>query len=95
MNNIFVLFELETQVEWLKNFMNTCHPKIKFTFEKEQNKCFNFLDVKVVRENNVFTTLVYRKTTSSGVYLHFHSYMPLNYKFSLVSTIVFQFYCTL
>ena len=91
-DDIFVLFESETQVESFKNFMNTCHPKMKFTFEKEQNKCFNFLDVKVVRENNVFTTLVYRKTTFSCVYLHFHSYMPLNYKFSLVSTIVFQFY---
>ena len=30
--------------------MNICHRKIKFTFEKEHNKCFNFLDVKVIRE---------------------------------------------
>ena len=69
--------------------MNTCHPKIKFTFEKAQNKCFNFLDVKVIRENNVFTTSVYHKPTFSGVYTHFDSYMLLNYKFSLVSTIIF------
>ena len=69
--------------------MNTCHPKMKFTFEKEQNKCFNFLDVKVIRENNVFTTSVYCKPSFSGVYMHFDSYMPLNYKFSLVSTISF------
>ena len=62
---------------------------MKFTFEKEQNKCFKFLDFKVIRENNVFTTSVYRKPTFSGVYTHFYCYMPLNYKFSLVSTIVF------
>ena len=43
--NIFVLFESETQFESFKNFMNTCHPKMKFTFEKEQSNCFNFLDV--------------------------------------------------
>ena len=61
-DDIFVLFESETQVGSLKNFMNTCHPKMKFTFEKEQSKCFNFLDVKVIREDNVFTTSVYRKT---------------------------------
>ena len=72
-----------------KKYMNTCHPKMKFTFEKEQNKCFKFLDFKVIRENNVFTTSVYRKPTFSGVYTHFYCYMPLNYKFSLVSTIVF------
>ena len=69
--------------------MNTCHPKMKFTFEKERKGCFNFLDVKVVREGNVFTTSVYRKLAFSGVYTHFDSYMPLNYNFSLVSTIIF------
>ena len=41
-DDIFVLFESETQVESFKNFMNTCHPKMKSTFEKEQNNCFNF-----------------------------------------------------
>ena len=58
--------------------MNTCHPKTKFTVEIEQKKCFNFLDVKVIRENNVFTTSVYRKPSFSGVYTHFDSYMPFN-----------------
>ena len=89
-DNIFVIFESETQVELFKNFMNTCHPKMKFTFEKEKNNCFNFLDVKVIREDNVFTTSVYRKPSFSGVYTHFDSYMPLSYKFSLVSTIIFR-----
>ena len=70
--------------------MCTCHPKMKLIFEKEQNKCFNFLDVKVIRENNVFTTSVYRKPIFSGFYTHFDSYMPLNCKFSLVSTIIFR-----
>ena len=69
--------------------MDTCHPKIKFTFEKEQNECFNFLDVIVIRENNVFTTWVYRNPAFSGIYTHFDSYMLLNYKFRLVSIINF------
>ena len=33
--DVFVLFESEIQVEPFKDFMNTCHPKMKFTFEKE------------------------------------------------------------
>ena len=69
--------------------MKICHPKIKFTVEKEQNNCFNFLGVKVIREDNVFTTSVYRKSSFSGVYTHFDSYMPLTFKFNLVSTIIF------
>ena len=89
MDDIFVLFESETQVELFKNVTNTCHPKMKFTFEK-QNKCSNFLDAKVIRENNVFTARVYRKPTFSGAYTHFDSYMSLNYKFRLVPTITFR-----
>ena len=88
--DIFVLFDSETQVDSFKHFMNTCHPKMKFTSEKEQNNCFNFLDVKVIRVDNVFTTSVYRKPSFSGVDTHFDSYMPFNYKFSLVSTIIFR-----
>ena len=80
--NVMWTILAETLVELFKNFMNICHPKAKFTFEKEQNKCFNFLDVKVIRENNVFATSVYCKPSFSGVYMHFDSYMPLNYKFS-------------
>ena len=71
-------------------FMTTCHPKNKFPFEKEQNKCFNFLDVKVFRENNVCTTSVDRKLPVRGVYAHCDSYMSLNWKFSLVSTFIFR-----
>ena len=70
--------------------MNTCHPKMKFTFEKEQNNCFSFLDVKVIREDNDFTNLVYPKPFFSGICTHFDSYMPLSYKSSLVSTIIFR-----
>ena len=92
MDDIFVIFESETQVESFKNLMSTCHPKTKFTFEKEQNNCFNFLDVKVrlTAEENVFTTSIYRKPSFSGFYTYFDSYMPLSYKFSLVSTIIFR-----
>ena len=89
-DDIFVLFESGIQVESFKNFMNTGHLNMKFTVEKKQSKCINFFDVKVVREKNVFATSVCRKLTFSGVYKHFDSYIPLNYKFSLVSTIIFR-----
>ena len=74
--------------------MNTCRPKMKFPFKKEQQNYFNFPDVKVIRENNVFTTSVYRKPSFSGVYTHCAGYMLLCYKFSLVSTIIFRSFTT-
>ena len=67
-SHIFVLLESETQVGSFKHFMKTCHPKMKFTFVKEHNKCFNFLDVEVIREIKVFTTFIYRKPPFSGVF---------------------------
>ena len=69
--------------------MNTCHSKMKLTFEKDWNNFFNFLDVKVIREDKVFTTSVYRKPSFSGVYTQFDSYTPLNYKFSVVILLFF------
>ena len=58
---------------------------MKPTFKKKrQSKCFSFLDVKVIRENNVFPTSVYRKSSFTGVYTHVDSYKPLNYNFRLV-----------
>ena len=63
---------------------------MKFTFEKEQSNCLNFLDVKVIREDNVFSTSIYRKPSFSGVYAHFDSCMPLNYKFNLVPSVIFR-----
>ena len=77
-DNIFVLFESEMQVESFKNFLSTCHTKMKFP-----------LILKLSEKTNVFTTSVYHKPTFSGVYTRFDSYMLLNYKFSLVSTIIF------
>ena len=47
--------------------------------ENEQNKGFNFLDVKVVRE------LIF-----NDVYTYFDNYLLLNCKFSLVPTIIFR-----
>ena len=47
--------------------MNKKNPNIKFTFEVEQNT-LSFLDIKP-RENNKFTTSVYRKPTFSGVFI--------------------------
>ena len=70
--------------------MNHQHSNLKFTFEVEQNNSFSFLDVKIFRENNRFTTSIYRKPTFSGVFTHFNSFIPASYKDGLVNTLIFQ-----
>ena len=75
-DNIFVFLESEIQVELFKIFINTRHRKMKLTFVNKQNKYFNFLDVKFVRENNIFTTSIYHwcrvKNNSQTPTVHDH-----------------------
>ena len=49
--------------------MNSRHPNMKFTSELEENDILPFLDIKVIRLNDMFVTSVYRKPTFSGVYV--------------------------
>ena len=45
---------------------------------------FSFLDVKKCRENNKLTTSLNRKSTFSGVFTNFKSFVPRIYKLGLV-----------
>ena len=70
--------------------MNHQHSNFKFNFEVEQNNSFSFLDVKICRENDRFTTSIYRKLTFSAVFTHFNSFIPASYKHGLVNTLIFR-----
>ena len=49
-----------------------------------------FLDVEVSQEGKKFATIVYRKPTFHGAYMHFDSFLPTTYKFSMIYTLVFS-----
>ena len=70
--------------------MNHQHLNIRFTFDGEKNNNFSFLDVKICRENNKFTTSVFRKPIFSGVFANFDSFTPISYKHGLVNTLIFR-----
>ena len=89
-DNIFVLFKSCDYLIKFRDHLNKCHPNMKFSFEKEKNGKFSFLDLDVSRERNKFTTAVYRKPTFSGVYTYFDSFLPITYKFSMIYTLVFR-----
>ena len=42
------------------------------------------------QEGKKFATIVYRKPTFHGVYMHFDSFLPTTYKFSMIYTLVFS-----
>ena len=79
-NNIFLMFESRDHVKKFLKYMNLCHPSIQFTCEKESNNKISFLDISVTRMDNKLTTSLY----FSGVYLNFNSFLPINYKKSII-----------
>ena len=48
-----------------------------------------FLDVCVTRQDGTFTTSVYRKATFSGVFTNFYSFISIQFKASLISTLLY------
>ena len=63
--------------------MNTKHPNIRFKFEIEDQNSFSFLDIKIIRitKKKSFETSVYQKSTFSGVFTNFQSFIPMTYKY--------------
>ena len=77
-DEIFVLFMSRDHLIKFRDYLNKCHPNMKFSFEEGKNGNLSFLDVEVSREENKFTTTVYREPTFSGVYTHFDSFCLLH-----------------
>ena len=49
-------------------FLNTQHPNIKFTFEKQINKKISFLNVLFTNDGDQFCTSVFHKETTIGLF---------------------------
>jgi len=61
--------------------LNSFHTDIKFTCEREKNRSISFLDVKITRKGDgTFTRTVYRKETSSNIYINWNSFAPRTWK---------------
>ena len=72
------------------DYMNSKHENISFTDEVENNNHMPFLDISVTRSDNSFITSVYRKVTFSGVFTNFYSFISIQFKASLISTLLYR-----
>lgn len=65
----------EKEANHTLNILNSFHPSIKFTCEKEQENKINFLDLTIIRSNsNTLITDWYRKPFASSRILNFYSH---------------------
>ena len=85
-DDTFLLFCSKHHITKFRNYLNRKHKNIRFTSGIENENSISFLDVKISRDNNKFTTSVCRKPTFSGVFTNFGSFIPKSYKFNLLFT---------
>ena len=81
-----------TSIDHVLMILNTFHKNIKFTYELEINNKISFLDVLLIRKNDTLETTIYRKSTNNGVYLHWNSFAPKNWKRSTLRSILARAY---
>ena len=64
--------------------LNSFHPNISFTYEKENNSQLPFLDVLFIRCGTHLDTTVYRKDTHNDLYLPWDAISPVSWKRGLM-----------
>ena len=70
------------------DYINSRHPNIKFTFEKENYGKLSFLDILVDNSSRDCVFSVFHKKTYTGLLTNVFSFTPSCYKIGLIRTII-------
>ena len=82
-DDCFLLFREQHHIPEFLNYLNSRHNNIKFTAEHESDNRLAFLDVLVTRSNNILSTSIYRKPSTTMLGTNFFS--GISHKFKLAS----------
>ena len=87
-DDIIAVFRTKQHVRFFLNRLK-CNSVLNFTSEPMLNNVFHFLDVSMrIREDGGIDTGVYVKPTDNGLFINYNSFLPENYKTSVVKTLV-------
>ena len=89
-DDTFLIFRNQDHIPLFLEYLNSKHRNIEFSSETENNKILPFLDIEINRIGNGFQTSIYRKPTFTGLCTKFTSFIPLQYKRNLVSTLAYR-----
>ena len=88
-----IVREIKTEnIDQKLNEINSYHPALKFTIEKETDNSLPLLDMKIMRKDCKLSSTWYSKPTDTGLIMNFHSFAPEKYKHSVVSGFVYRIY---
>ena len=89
-DDTFVIFNSPSHVHHFKRRLES-NSKLNFTHEKMVDSTFHFLDLSMrIGSDGSLHTSVYIKPTDGGLYTNFQSHVPLQYKKSVVSSLVIR-----
>ena len=88
-DDCFLLFRSLDHVPLFLSYLNRQHPNIFFSSELEKDGRLPFLDIEITRSNGRFSTSDF-PPTFTGLFINFHSFVPLAYKRSLVCCLLVQ-----
>ena len=87
MDDTFVVFNNENQREVFLERLNSLHPSLRFTVEKESHSFLPFLVVLVEKSSSKFITSIYRIPTFTGQYVRWNFFSPQKRKTNLILTL--------
>ena len=87
-----MFFHSDKDAKEFFKFLDTQHPNIKFTFEKQKDDKLTFHDVLISKTNQNFCTSIYRKMALIGLYTNFISFTTHSYKIGLIKTLIHHTY---
>ena len=89
-DDTFLIFRKREHIPLFLEYLNSKHRNIEFSSEVENDNKLPFLDIEITRTENGFQTSVYRKPTFTGLSTKFTSFIPIQYKRNLVSTLIYR-----
>ena len=91
-DDCFLLVSSESQAAPFLQYLNSQHPTIEFTCEREFNNNLVFLYILITKTPTSFDTSVFRKNILHGLGLRFDSFVFNHHKFDLVQCLVDRAY---
>jgi len=92
MDNTFLLFKEQKQIEPFLDYLNNQLPNIKFTAEIETNGALPFLDLLITKSNLQTHTNIFRKKTNTNLGTNFFSHIPPLFKLNAVKVLIYRAY---
>ena len=91
-DDIFVVFESESDDDAFYSYLNTRHENFRFTFGKEKDKKLPFLDIMINNNEFDLQTSLFHQKTYTGLLLNYFSFVHNSYKLDLIQTLVDRMY---